>query len=208
MASTTSCARSIRIRPNPVTARGTKRRRALRPPGHRSEDPMAAGTSNKNQPPRAPDAQQPWRARLLFLVPLALLATLYWRTSSEDTSLPPEVAYSQLYRYVDEGKVASIVFDGDAASASLKVAEAVGGHQTTTLKANLAANDPTLLPLLQRKGVQVTVKSQKQSFAVQTLLTLLPWALIIGFWVWSSRRARGMFGGGPMAGLTKNRSRQ
>jgi cell division protease FtsH len=41
------------------------------------------------------------------------------------------------------------------------------------------------------------------------LFTLLPWALIIGVWLWMSRRAQGMMGmGGPLAGFMKNRSRQ
>ena len=145
---------------------------------------------------------------MLFL-PVALVGVLYWSTGRENAAAPPEIAYSQLTRWIDEGKVASIVIDGDTASASLKTAEAIGGRQSTLLKSNLAVNDPTLMPLLLRKGVQVTVKSQKQSFAVQALFTLLPWVLIAGVWFWSSRRARGLNGvGGPMAGLMKNKSRQ
>ena len=56
------------------------------------------------------------------------------------------------------------------------------------LHTNVAPNDPALLPLLRQHGVQISVKSQQQPFAVQLLLTLLPWALIIG--VWSGCRER------------------
>ena len=157
----------------------------------------------------APQGAPPWRARLALFLPVALVGVLYWRTSGGNAAAPPEIAYSQLYRWIDDGRVASVVLDGDAASASLRTTEAVGGRQTTIVKTTLAMSDPTLLPLLQRKGVQVMVKSQKQSFGVEALLTLLPWLLIAGVWVWSSRRARAMYGaGGPMAGLMKNRSRQ
>jgi cell division protease FtsH len=93
--------------------------------------------------------------------------------------------------------------------ATLKVPETVAGQQIKTVRTNVVANDSALLPLLHQKGVQITVKSQKQPFAVQMLFTLLPWALIIGVWVWMSRRAQGMLGaGGPLGGLIKNRSRQ
>jgi cell division protease FtsH len=153
--------------------------------------------------------QQPWRARLALFLPLLLVGLMYWRTSGTDAAPQPEIAYSQLYQWIDAGKVASIVLDGDIADASLKAPETVSGRQIKTLKTNLAVNDQTLLPLLQRKGVEVTVKSQRQSFVVQTVMTLLPWILIIGASVWMSRRARGMLGaGGPMADLMKNRGRK
>jgi cell division protease FtsH len=160
---------------------------------------------NKKAPPPSP--RQAWLSRARFFLPLVLLGSLYWRATSDGAALP-EAAYSQLTKWIDEGKVTTIILDGDVADVSLKGPETLAGRTLTTFKTNLAANDQTLLPLLQRKGVQVTIKSQKQSFPVQVLLTLLPWALIIGFWVWSSRKARGMFGGGPMAGLMKNGSRK
>jgi cell division protease FtsH len=164
------------------------------------------------KPPKLPGAQgprQPWMSRARYFVPLLLFGFLYWKSAKESAAGPPEVGYSQLTKWIDEGKVASIVLDGDVAEASLKGPETWAGRPVKDVTTNLAANDPTLLPLLQRKGVEVNVKSQKQSFPVQILLTLLPWALIVGFWVWSSRRARGMFsGGGPFAGLMKNGSRK
>jgi cell division protease FtsH len=57
--------------------------------------------------------------------------------------------------------------------------------------------------------VAITVKSQKQPFAVEMLMTLLPWALIIGAWVWMSRRARSMLStGGPLGGFLKSPGRK
>ena len=145
----------------------------------------------------------------MLLLPVVFIGILYWRTTGEDAAAEPDVPYSQLYKWIDDGKVTSIVLDGDVAEASLKGPETLGTRQIKSLKTNLAANDPTLLPLLQRKGVQVPVKSQKQTFFVQMLVAVLPWLLIAGAWFWMSRRARGMLGaGGPMADLMKNRSRQ
>ena len=45
--------------------------------------------------------------------------------------------------------------------------------------------------------------------AIQLVLALLPWVLILGGWVWLSRRAQGMLGrGNPFAELTKSKSRK
>ncbi len=57
--------------------------------------------------------------------------------------------------------------------------------------------------------MRITVRSQRQPFAVQILFTLLPWVLIIAAWFWISKRAKGMLGaGGPLGGLIKNQSRK
>jgi cell division protease FtsH len=149
----------------------------------------------------------PSRQAMLFLS-LMLLGMWFWKSRSEQSAEPP-VAYSQLYTWIGEGKVASVVFDGEVVDATLKSPETLGERHLTTLKTNIVPNDVGLMPLLHEKGVQITVKSQTQPFAIQMLLTLLPWAVIIGAWFWMSRRAQGMLGaGGPLAGLMRNKSRQ
>ncbi|HET6147412.1 MAG TPA: ATP-dependent zinc metalloprotease FtsH [Polyangia bacterium] len=145
-----------------------------------------------------------------MLIPLAVMLGVmwFWKSNSEEAG-QPAIAYSQLYKWIDEGKILSVVLDGDFVDATLKSPETLDGRQIKDLRTNAVANDPALLPLLHNKGVKITVKSQKQPFALQMLFTLLPWALIIGAWLWMSRRAQGMMGaGGPLAGLIKNRSRQ
>lgn len=59
------------------------------------------------------------------------------------------------------------------------------------------------------KNVRIRVESEEAPFAVELLLSLLPWALIIGVWVFISRRAQKMMtAGGPLGGLLKPRSRR
>jgi len=165
--------------------------------------------SNRDSRPPAGAPPQPRMSRQMWaLLAMMLVAMWFWKNSSEEAS-QPSIPYSQLYKWVEEGKVASVVFDGEVVDASLKAPETIDQRPIKDLRTNVAANDPALLPLLHQKGVQITVKSQKQPFAVQMLFTLLPWALIIGAWFWMSRKAQGMLGaGGPLAGLIKNRSRQ
>src|SRR5450432_2060422 len=166
--------------------------------------------SSKNAPLRPAGGSPitgPSRQAMLFLS-LMLLGMWFWKSKSEQSAEPP-VAYSQLYTWIGEGKVASVIFDGEVVDATLKSPETLGERHLTTLKTNIIVSDPALMPLLHEKGVQITVKSQTQPFAIQMLLTLLPWAVIIGAWFWMSRRAQGMLGaGGPLSGLLRNKSRQ
>jgi cell division protease FtsH len=155
----------------------------------------------------APPEQSTSR-RMLLMLPLMLLAMWLWKTNTEGAGQPP-VPYSQLYQWIEQGKVESVVFDGEVLDATLAKPEKLDGHDVKQLQTNLVANDAQLLPLLREKGVRVTVKSQKQPFALQMLMTLLPWALIIGVWFWMSKRTKGMLGsGGLLGGIGKNQSRK
>jgi cell division protease FtsH len=145
---------------------------------------------------------------MLLLLAIMLTGMWFWKSSIERAEHPP-LAYSQLYTWIEQGKVESVVLRGDSVDATLKKPEALDGRTIRTFHSNLPSNDPALLPLLRSQRVQVTVSSQQQPFAVQVVLTLLPWALIIGFWLWMSRRAQGMLStGGPLGALTKSGSRK
>src|SRR5262249_53575542 len=90
----------------------------------------------------------------------------------------------------------------------------VGGKTTDQFRTTLPAQpDPSLLPMLRDHNVTVVARSEEQPFVLRLLLSILPWALILGGWVWLSRRAeRAMGGGGGGIGLlssiTKGRTRR
>ncbi len=159
----------------------------------------APGWPNATPPPVT--TRQGW-----LLLAVMLVGMWLWKNQMEAT--PPPVAYSQFYGLVAADKVQSVVLNGETLDANLKVPEQVDGRLLQLLHTNVAPNDPALLPLLRQHGVQITAKSQQQPFGVQLLLTLLPWAVIIGVWVWMSRKAKGMLGANPLGGLMKNQSRR
>ena len=135
----------------------------------------------------------------MWLVLAVMLGAMWlWKTAMEGKAQPP-VAYSQLYQWIKDAKVSSVVIAGEAIDATLKSPEALDGRTVKTFHTDLPQNDPALLPLLRDKGVSITVKSRQQPFAVEVVMTLLPWVLIIGVWVWMSRRTQGMLrAGGPL----------
>ena len=136
---------------------------------------------------------------MLALLGVMFAAMWFWKSNAEATSETP-VPYSTFYNWVKGGKIESVTLDGEGLNGKLKGPEPVNGKNIKTFHSNLAPNDVGLLPLLHEKEVRIEVKSQQQPFGVQVLLTLLPWVLILGVWVWMSRRAKGMLGpGGPLA---------
>ena len=145
---------------------------------------------------------------MLLALALMLAGSWFWRTYLFETP-PSPISYSQFFAWLGDGKVQSVVMNGESVDAALKSPEMADGRAVQKIRTTVAPNDPALLPLLRQKGVQIDVKGQQQSFPVQLLLSLLPWALIIGFWLWMSRRAKSMLGSGsPYAGFAKNQSRK
>jgi cell division protease FtsH len=170
---------------------------------------MAEAAPNDSPTPHVPGSPEPRLSRrMVLLLPLMLMAMWFWKSYSEGAVQPP-IPYSQLYQWVEQGKVESIVLDGESVDATLKSPETLDGRQIKNLQTNVPPNDSQLLPLLRGKGVRITVRSQKQPFGMQVIFTLLPWVLIIGAWVWMSKRTKGMLGaGGMLGGLIKNQSRK
>ncbi|HTR78036.1 MAG TPA: ATP-dependent zinc metalloprotease FtsH [Gemmatimonadaceae bacterium] len=160
-------------------------------------------------PPPPGESGEPSISRKMLLVLALMLGAMWFWKSTTEGGEQATVVYSQLFDWIKEGKVESIVLAGDTVDATLKKPESLAGKSVKTFHTNLPPNDPALLPLMRDKSVEISVKSQRQPFAVQLVMTLLPWALIIGAWIWMSRRARGMLStGGPLGGFLKSPGRK
>jgi len=122
----------------------------------------------------------------------------------------PPIAYTSFYQLVSEQKVASVTLRGLSVVGKFKAPTQVEGQNLTTFHSMVPAQeDRDLLPLLRDKGVKVEVRSEEQPLGVQLLVSLAPFALIVGLWVFLSRRAQTMMGsGGPFGNMLKGRSRR
>lgn len=162
-------------------------------------------------PPGAPlpTPEPPRPSWAMFLILAAMLFGMYmWRNSIE-TARHPGIDYSTFYDMATNGKVESVVVKGQELDGEFKAVEKVEGSKIREFHTMVPRDDEQLMPLLKAKGVRIRVASEEQPFALQLLLTLLPWALIIGVWVWLSRRAQRMMStGGPLGGILKTRSRR
>jgi cell division protease FtsH len=172
-----------------------------------------------NQKPQNP--QQPFQLNWRVLVWVALLWLFlgYWFQSQ----VPSDVAripYSAFLQYVGESQVKEITVQGDQIkgefSKPVKIApngKGDGGSKQEyerfhTVMPPFGGSD--LMALLTEKGVTVRAKSESQPWYVTLLVGLLPWVLIIGVFVYMSRKARermNLFGGGGMFGFGKSKAK-
>jgi cell division protease FtsH len=163
---------------------------------------MADGDTDK----RPSDRSFAW---LRWAIPLTLVAILLATEVLGDRKpVAPALDYSTFYSLVDQGKVGRVTIEGQSVTGALKEPVPVEGRSVTDFSSTLPAQqDPNLFPLLREKGVDVRVQTEQPSVWGPLLVTLLPWALVIGVWVWFARRARGAMGsvGGPLQSILKGR---
>jgi cell division protease FtsH len=161
-------------------------------------------SSGAASPPR-----MPWMRWVLPLLVAALLIGSQF--FSDRKPHPPSIAYTSFYSLVNDSKVASVTIEGQAVTGALKGDETVEGKPVREFSTVLPQQeDPSLLPLLREKKVDVRVEPEQPTFWGPMLVTLLPWLLVLGAWFWLARRARGaMTGlGGPLANVLKGRPRR
>jgi cell division protease FtsH len=130
---------------------------------------------------------------LIGLVVAALLLPPLFSGADETT----ELSYSELIRRANEGQVAEVTVNNDT------------GGMTGELKngQKFAVDGPNPPPdadtVLLREKANAKFKNPESNVLASMLPILLPFALIIGFWVWMSRRAQGQMTGLMSIGRSK-----
>jgi cell division protease FtsH len=157
------------------------------------------------RPPVRPPAQgrRPW---LTWLILAVMLGGFWLWQSTQARRSETEVDYSTAYAWIAAGKVKSVVVEKDQGLAgTLSEPQMAAGHRTSEFHTRVPERDDSLLPLLRDKKVDIRVAAPSQPLFVQILVGVLPWVLIIGIWIWLSRRAQSMMmaGGGPLGGFLR-----
>ncbi|MBT8134066.1 MAG: ATP-dependent zinc metalloprotease FtsH [Gammaproteobacteria bacterium] len=131
---------------------------------------------------------------------IAILAIYYSLTQRPATEPTFDIAYSEFKQLLNDGAIASVTLKGNQAEGALLQAAAIGPLQEmgTHFKTRIPdIGDESLLPVLEAKRVEVKVVStETEGMVWRVLLNILPWILIIAFWLWIIKRAqRGLSGG-------------
>src|SRR5579859_1780436 len=149
----------------------------------------AANRPPSSSSPTEPPPRSPW-VRWLPALLLVAAALSFW--TGRTSSTPPNIEYSSFYALVEQGKVARVSVSGQDVKGTLKAAETVEGHSLREFHTRLPQQeDRDLLPLLRTQKVEITVEGESGLLA-QAALSILPWVVIMGAWVWMSRRAQRM----------------
>ncbi|HEY1553858.1 MAG TPA: ATP-dependent zinc metalloprotease FtsH [Kofleriaceae bacterium] len=158
------------------------------------------------KPPDPPEPPPPSKRRswATWIALLAALGLFYFWQAKGSSAAQPVVDYSTAHAWIEGGKVKSIVMRGDELTGELTRPETVDKKQVKAFRTT-TPDDKGLVPLLDDKKVQLKVESPEAPAFVRILFGLLPWVLIIGAWLWLSRRAQKMMvaGGGPLGAFTK-----
>jgi cell division protease FtsH len=123
-----------------------------------------------------------------------------------------ELAYSRFKNELRQGQIASVIIQGDElsgrfttersfAAEELLAPPFTGSRAFERFRSRLPPfADPDLLELFEQQQVSVAAQAEEEaSFWGTLFISLLPWMLIIGFWVYISRRMSKQ--GGPFGNL-------
>jgi len=102
-----------------------------------------------------------------------------------------ELDYSELCRFVDEGKVSRVLIEGQSVVAELNAAPAVVSHGRATFRSTMPSNDPNFFLLLRERKVGVRVVAVRHGMMTRIFLAVLPLASFLCLGLWFSRRPRG-----------------
>jgi cell division protease FtsH len=140
------------------------------------------------------------RFTLFFL--LIYTAIQYFEQSS-----PELLSYSEFKNRVVAGQIKEVTIQNETISGELSA-----GDQNSRYKVVIPSiGDADLMPLLDDKQVAITAKSSELPLLVRGLLGILPWILIIGLFMYSSRLMQKRIGGaagGGIFGFSRSKARR
>ena len=131
---------------------------------------------------------------IVFLLVIALFSQFDGGGSTMNSR---EVSYSDFIKSVNEDRVSRATLDGERV-----VFRGTDGKDYTTI----VPSDASVSDLLIAKDVPVAAESQQQSGFQTFILSLLPFLLLIGVWVYFMNRMQGGGKGGAM-GFGKSRAK-
>ncbi len=168
----------------------------------------APNSSGPGRPPRSPSPPKPGpttgiRRWLIPLVLMAIVAGFMISSLAGDDRPADEVSFTELTEKVGAGQIASVEINRDSG-------EIRAAFEPDTGRSDIVAQGPrdgeladTTLALLQDNEVEIEYSSSSTNVLLSALITILPFALIIGLVVWVSRRANRQMGAVTSIGRSK-----
>ncbi len=109
-----------------------------------------------------------------------------------------DIEYSTFVAEVEDGNVKSVTWD----NTNQKITGTTTNDEEFVTTGPVEP-PPELQTLMKDKGVEVTFETPQPNFFTSMIPLLLPFLLIIGFFVWMQRRAQGQMGGIMSVGRSK-----
>ena len=157
-------------------------------PPQRQQNQLGPGNRPNGQTPQRGSGINRWLL-IIVLVMLGIYAYSYLNPSNNsNTSNRDELSYSEFYTQINDGNIKTAVFNGQT-DISGEFQHPLGQY-TQYHVIQLPNGDNQLSQLLIAKGASVISQPpQDNSFWLNLLITLIPWVLVIGLFVFLTRRA-------------------
>ena len=144
--------------------------------------------NDDNSPQDRPDGTEwlAWGLLAAFLL-FVLFGGMWLEPATQGQSVP----YSEMKRMIREGEIDSVTLQEHEIIATRQGTEASEARYLNAVTP--AQDDPELLPLLEQQGVEITAEKPPQG---SIFSYMLPWIVLLGFYLWFQRRMIGNLAGG------------
>lgn len=152
-------------------------------------------TPENPKPENSPEDKQrhpifDWRP-LVFT--LALFFVYYLVTAQQQTA-PADLPYSEFKKQLYNDEIDALEIKGEQVFGHYRASE---NQQKFDFKTQIpSVGDPTLLPEIETKQIELVVKSNDMPTWGRILISLVPWLLIFGFFAYSNKALQSRMGGG------------
>jgi cell division protease FtsH len=137
--------------------------------------------------------------QLLWVLMIGACCVMLWQFVGKNISGQHDTpaSYSAVLSNAENGKVKSVTLDGTTLTGTTTSGDAF--HTT------IPANDPEMFTIFRAHGVDITNKDQNSNFWVNTLISIAPFALLLGLWFFLLRQMQS--GGNKAMSFGKSRAR-
>jgi cell division protease FtsH len=130
------------------------------------------------------------------------MGLLLWSIVAKQQPRDPEVSFSRFIQAVEEGKVASVVIQGQHVHGRYRNDQGQPGEGFKTF----TPDDPELVGLLRQKGVDIEARPEDaEPWYLVALVQWAPMLLLIGVWVFFMRQMQ--MGGGKAMSFGKSKAK-
>ncbi len=157
-----------------------------------------------------------WGRLLLFFILWGVISIGYLQFTAGNRV--EQISYSVFKRQVQQGQVARIEVKGEevrgeyvASEETEEEAEEEAEEETRYFTTVLPSfEDRQLMDLLEEHDVTISAEPDERSWLATLLISLLPWVIIIGFFVYLNKRMRQQMGGssGGVFGFGKSKAKR
>ena len=147
--------------------------------------------------PKTTDSDQYQRAtRLTFLFLVIYLAVQHFYAVQ-----PQQLSYTAFKEQVATGQIKKVSIKNETISGEFSSPAAGTTNQSATFKVIIPpVDDPAFMSLLEEYEVEIEAEPTEMSVVMQVLLGIVPWLLLLAFFVYSSRLMQKRMGGGGASG--------